>query len=190
MDLLVCFGALFSCRSQVCFSLRSRTDVWALSFRITQNLWFHLTEQALQVLQQRSAPDYPASTMFVPFYMWWDTHLPRSSTCVSVHKILHLEDHQDAFWQSWEEPLCSFSSEVVWSWQTSQQASLGQSVSNGGIMNSDQLGQLWQPSLMSPTGLWRAAWKFGLQDAAILSLEPEGNQIWIRGRSWRSKGRV
>ncbi len=67
------FGSLSCCRTQVRFSLRSRTDGRTLSFRIfgrQQNSWFHLSQQVFQVLSSKTAPDHHTTTAI--FYSWYD----------------------------------------------------------------------------------------------------------------------
>ncbi len=69
----MCFGSLSCCRTQVRFSLRSRTDGRTLSFRIfgrQQNSWFHLSQQVFQVLKQQNSPR-PLHTTTTIFYCWY-----------------------------------------------------------------------------------------------------------------------
>ncbi len=105
VDLLVCLGSLSCCRTQVRFSLRSRTDGRTLSFRIfgrQQNSWFHLSQQVFQVLKQQNSPRPSHYHHHISLLVWCSfsemrcyfyarcngTHLPKSSTFVSsVHRV-------------------------------------------------------------------------------------------------------
>ena len=143
VDLLVCFGSLSCCITQVCMSLRSRTDGWTLSFRI-----FRLESRihgsinygkSSRSWSSKAAPHHHTNTTmvdcqyYVLFLKCCVSFAPKSSTFVSsFHRISYnsLGDYQDVWWQMLEWPFFYFWSVVVF-------AILAQSLSYCWIMNTD-----------------------------------------------------
>lgn len=81
-DLLVCFGSLSCCRTQMCFSSRSQTDSRTFSFRMFWSLaefMFAFTTASLLVLRQQNSPDCHTSSTI--YHCWYD--VPFLKCCVT-----------------------------------------------------------------------------------------------------------
>ncbi len=130
VDLLVCFG------SEPKFASAWGHEQMAGHcpsgfFGRQQNSWFHLSQRVFQVLKQQNSPR-PShyhhhilllvwcsfSEMLCYFYARCNgTHTFQKVQLLSRQSTEYfpksLGDHQDVFWQNWDELLCSFCSAVV-----------------------------------------------------------------------------
>ncbi len=159
VDLLVCLGSLSCCITQVRLSLRSQTDgpdILLQDFLIrVQNSWFHQLWQVTQVLKLQSSPrpshylHHVWLLVWCSFYemlCWFYARCNGTHTFQKVQLLSHqsteylpksLGDHQDIFWQMWNEPLCSFWSAVAFALELSHGCLFAQSLSYCWIMNTD-----------------------------------------------------
>ncbi len=96
-----------------------------------QNSWFHLSQQVFQVLKQQNSPRSSHCHHHILLLVWCSfsemlcyfyarcngTHTFQKVKLLSHQSTEYfpksLGDHQDVFWQNWDELLCSFCSAVV-----------------------------------------------------------------------------
>ncbi len=157
VDLLVCFGSLSCCRTQVRFSLRSRTDGRTLSFRIfmvdsrIHGSIYH--SKSSRSWSSKTAPDHHTTTTI--FYCWYDVlflkccvtftpdvmgHTPSKNFClVSPQSIFpKVLGIIKMFSGKTETSLyVLFAQQWFSSWNSAMQAIFAQSLSYGGVMNTD-----------------------------------------------------
>ncbi len=133
-----------------------RPDILLQDFLIrVQNSWFHQLWQVTQVLKLQSSPrpshylHHVWLLVWCSFYemlCWFYARCNGTHTFQKVQLLSHqsteylpksLGDHQDIFWQMWNEPLCSFWSAVAFALELSHGCLFAQSLSYCWIMNTD-----------------------------------------------------
>ncbi len=155
----MCFGSLSCCRTQVRFSLRSRQMTTGHCpsgfFGRQQNSWFHLSQQVFQVLKQQNSPNHHTTTTI--FYCWYDVLFLKCCVTFTPDVMGHTPSKKFNFCLVSPQSIFPkvlgiikmfsgktemsfyvlFAQQRFWSWNSAMQAIFAQSLSYGGVMNTD-----------------------------------------------------